>query len=230
MGPQLAAVRAPDARLDDGPVHRSIVVVDVEGSTKRTNPERGELRRMLYGLLDQALLAAGITPSHLEPLADRGDGVLILIRPLDDVPKTVLLARFLPALAALLTQQNVQARRPSLRLRLRAVVHAGEVHDDGMGFYGEDLDVAFRLLNSATVKRILRQTPASPLVAVVSEEIFCGIVRHRYFDGGPYQRRIQVRVAERQRRGWVHIPVQAGFDRSAGTRQIKPVQPSATSA
>jgi hypothetical protein len=122
----------------------------------------------------------------------------------------VLLARFLPALTELLAQHNAQARRPALRLRLRAVVHAGEVHDDGKGFYGEDLDVAFRLLNSATVKRILRQTPASPLVAVVSEEIFCGIVRHRYFDGGQYQRRIQVRVAERLRRGWVHIPVPAG--------------------
>ena len=31
-------------------------------------------------------------------------------------------------------------------MRLRAVVHAGEIHDDGRGFYGEDLDVAFRLL------------------------------------------------------------------------------------
>ena len=84
---QLAVVPSVSA----GPVHRSIVAVDVEGSTKRTNPEGGELRRILYALLDRALEDAGIDPRHLEDMADRGDGVLILIRPHDDVPKTVLI-------------------------------------------------------------------------------------------------------------------------------------------
>ena len=34
------------------------------------------------------------------------------------------------------------------------------------------------------MKRVLRDAPAAPLVLVVSEEIFGGIVRHRYVDGG----------------------------------------------
>jgi len=33
-------------------------------------------------------------------------------------------------------------------MRLRTVMHAGEVHVDGRGFYGDDLDSAFRLLEA----------------------------------------------------------------------------------
>ena len=208
MSGQLAMVPP----LDDGPVHRSIVAVDVEGSTKRTNPVKGELRRILYDLLERALRTAGIGPRHLEELADRGDGVLILIRPYDDVPKTVLLGRLIPALTALLAEHNAAVAEPELRMRLRAVVHAGEVHNDGWGFYGDDIDVAFRLLDAPTVKRVLRNAPEAPLVLVVSEEIWAGIVRHGYVDGGPYQQRVQVRVGERRRRGRVHLPVRVPSD------------------
>jgi len=213
MSTQLATARTVDTRLPSGPVHRSIVAVDLEGSTNRTNPERGELRRILYALLDQALCAARINPGHLEPMADRGDGVLMLIKPHDDVPKTNLLGLLIPALAALLDDHNAAATQPALRLRLRAVVHAGEVHDDGKGFYGEDLDVAFRLLNATRVKRALKEAPAAPLVLVVSEEIFAGIVRHRYVDGAMYEPLVRVRVAERQHRGWIHVPALGTPDR-----------------
>ena len=206
MSTQLVAVRPAGERSVAGPVHRSIVAVDVEGSTKRTNPERGELRRILYALLDHALDEAGINPRHLEPLVDRGDGVLILIRPHDDVPKTVLIGVLIPELAALLDEHNATVAESALRLRLRAVIHAGEVDGDGWGFYGEDLDLAFRLLDAPKVKRALLETPAAPVVLVVSEKIFSGIVRHRYVDGGTYEPLVRVRMAGRQHRGWVHFP------------------------
>lgn len=215
MSSLLTAVPTLGFSVHDGPVHRSIVAVDIEGSTERTNPERGELRRILYTLIDQALSAAGIGPGHLEPMADRGDGVLILIKPDDALPRTVLPGLLIPALAALLAEHNTAVTQPALRLRLRAVVHAGEVHDDGRGFYGEDLDVAFRLLYAPRTKKALREAPAAPLVLVVSEEIFAGIVQHRYAGGGPYEPSVRVRVAKRQRRGWIHIPAPVSFDRPA---------------
>jgi hypothetical protein len=228
MSIQLAAVRPMDARSFAGPVHRSILAVDLEGSTKRTNPERGECRRILYSLLDQALHEAGINSRHLEPLIDRGDGVLVLIRPHDEVPKTILMGVLVPALAALLDEHNTTVAQPALRLRLRVVIHCGEVHDDGKGFYGEDLDVAFRLLDAPKVKRALREASASPLVLVVSEEIFVGIVRHRYFDGGMYQPLVRVRMAGRQHRGWVHIPVRPDADRPTAIRWAKSQLPAAS--
>ncbi len=227
MSTQLMAVRPMGARPAAGPVHRSIVAVDVEGSTKRTNPERGELRRILYALLDQALTEAGINARHLEPLVDRGDGVLILIRPDDDVPKTVLIGVLIPELAALLDEHNATVADPALRLRLRAVIHAGEIHDDGRGFYGEDLDLAFRLLDAPKTKRALRDTPAAPVVLVVSEEIF-GIVRHRYVDGGTYEPLVRVRMAGRDHRGWVNFPRPAVPRRPVAARRARgqPFAPS----
>jgi len=215
MSGQLAAVRAIGAQPFAGPVYRSIVVVDLEGSTKRSNLVKGELRRVMYELLDQAFLAAGIGPGHLEELADRGDGVLILIRPHDDVPKAALLGRLIPVLAGLLAEHNAAAARPELELRMRAVVHAGEVHEDDRGFYGDDLDVAFRLVNAPAVKRALREAASAPLVLVVSEEIFSAVVRHGYVAPDGYEPSVRVRVGERLRRGRVHIPVPAATGRPA---------------
>ncbi len=123
-----------------------------------------------------------------------------------------MLGRLIPALTALLAEHNAAVAEPEQRMRLRAVVHAGEVHDDEWGFYGDDIDVAFRLLEAPTVKRVLRDAPEAPLVLVVSEEIWAGIVWHGYVDGGPYQQRVQVKVGERRRRGRVHLPVPARSD------------------
>lgn len=221
MSGHLATVRAIGAQPFAGPVYRSIVVVDLEGSTKRSNMAKGELRRVMYELLDQALMAAGIGPDHLEELADRGDGVLILIRPHDDVPKSALVGRLIPVLAGLLAEHNAAAARPELELRMRAVVHAGEVHEDGRGFYGDDIDVAFRLVNAPAVKRALREAASSPLVLVVSEEIFSAVVRHGYIAAGVYEPAVRVRVGEQHRRGRVHIPVPAATDRLAAIRRAR---------
>lgn len=205
MNTRLHAVEFAGVQQPAGPVYRSIVAVDIEGSTTRTNPVKGELRRILYDLLGRCLTAAPITANHLEPLADRGDGVLVLVRPHDEVPKTVLLSRLIPLLAALLTEHNAAVTDPATRMRLRAVVHAGEVHEDSRGFYGEAIDIAIRLLDSAAVKAALRQAK-SPLALVVSEEIYFGIVAHGYAAGERYCPLARVRVAGKQHRGWVCIP------------------------
>jgi hypothetical protein len=205
MSTRIHAVPYLRSQQPAGPVYRSIVAIDLEGSTTRTNPVKGELRRVMYDLLERALDAVPISAKHLEPLTDRGDGVLLLIRPDDDVPKTTLLDRLIPLLAALLTEHNAAVMRPPLRIRLRAVVHAGEVHSDSRGFYGESIDVAIRLLDSASLKRELRQV-LSPLVLVVSDEIHSGIVAHGYLDSGDYRPLVRIRVANKQHRGWVHVP------------------------
>jgi hypothetical protein len=208
MSNRLAAVAFLDDQRPAGPVHRSIMAVDLEGSTMRTNIVKGELRRVIYDLLGHSLEAAAITGNHLEPLIDRGDGVLVLIRPHDDVPKTVLLDRLIPLLTTLLTEYNAQAPQPTLRIRLRVVVHAGEVHLDRRGFYGEAIDIAIRLLDSPQVKRALKQATA-PLVLVVSDEIYSGIVCHGYVAADTYSPLVRVRVANRRHLGWVHIPASA---------------------
>jgi len=215
----LTAMPSLDVRLPDGPVYRTIVVLDVEESTQRANPDKRELRRSLYGLTERALQAAGIVDKHLEPKADRGDGVMILIRPHDEVPKTLVLDRLIPVLTALLIEHNASVTRPQLRLRLRAVVHAGEIHEDANGFYGDDIDTAFRLLEAPRLKKALKEAAATPLILVVSEEIFHGIVEQGYLDDALFRPLVRVRVGRRQRRGWVHVPVPLTLDRPGAGRR-----------
>jgi hypothetical protein len=194
------------------PVYRSILALDIESSTSppRTNPVKAEMRRELYLALDNALLAAEIEASRCKPFIDRGDGVLVLIRPDDSIPKTRLLNPFIPALTQQLADHNASlsaGERTRQELRLRVVLHAGEVHHDDNGPFGESLDLAFRLLDAPRLKHILRDV-ATPLVAVVSGEIYWSIVRHNY-DGIPeptFQPLIRVYTAGRRCRGWVHVP------------------------
>jgi class 3 adenylate cyclase len=195
------------------PLHRSIIAIDIERSTSpvRTNPIRAELRHEAYRLLGTAMRAAGITEEHCDPLTDRGDGVLALIPPDDGLPKTLLLNPLIPALVTLLADRNAglaSAERHRRELRLRAVIHAGEVHYDGKGYFGEALDVAFRLLDAPRLKRCLRLA-VTPLALVVSEDIYWSIVRHEY-DGIPqsaFEPLVRVTVSGRRRQGWVHVPI-----------------------
>ena len=208
MGTRLAAVASIGDRRPAGPVYRTIVILDLEGSTMRTNPVKGELRRVMYDLLGHSLEAVAVTGNRLEQLSDRGDGVLILIKPHDEVPKTVLLTRLIPLLATLIAEYNARAAQPALQMRLRAVVHAGEVHLDRRGCYGEAIDVAVRLLDAPRVKGALKQAEA-PLVLVISNEIHSGIVCQGYVDDNKYLPLVRVQVGQRRHLGWLHVPVPA---------------------
>lgn len=192
------------------PRHRAIVAVDIEQSTSRPNLVKAELRRTLYDLFDQALHSAGIHRRHRDRFTDRGDGLLALMHPVDQAAKPILLNRAIPALNQLLADYNAslpRAGRPQQQLRVRVVVHAGEVHYDGNGCFGEALDIAFRLLDAPGVKKALRAA-ADPLALVVSGEIYQTIVRHGYegIDPQAFRSLIRVNVAGHRYPGWVHTP------------------------
>jgi hypothetical protein len=194
------------------PFYRSILALDIEGSTQRTNPIKEEHRELVYRLVMGALGMAGIDIQNCDPFTDRGDGVLILLRATDDFPKPFLLSRLIPALASLLSAHNkgISPAEEMRILRLRAVVHAGEVHHDGKGFFGEDLDIAFRLLDAPRFKDHLKSGTA-PLALVASDSFYQSVIRHGYdgIDHGEYHPLVTVEVAKQRKKGWVHVP-QAG--------------------
>ena len=142
------------------PIHRSILLLDIENSTSRSNPIKEQLRRHLYQMLDEGLAFAGVDEKHREQYEDRGDGVIALIHPVDEIPKCHLISRLIPSLNQALLDYNLSLPPEEwLRqgMRLRVVVHAGEIHRDdrGRGFFGEALDVACRLLDARRFKRSL---------------------------------------------------------------------------
>jgi hypothetical protein len=195
------------------PRHRAIVAVDIERSTIRPDTIKAELRNKTYELFDAALIVAGIHEGYRDPFIDRGDGVLALIHPVDQAPKVVLLNQAIPAFDRLLTDYNAGLTRSGetqRQLRVRVVVHAGEVHYDANGCFGEALDVSFRLLDARRLKRALREV-ASPLILIVSGEIYGSVVRHGYagIDQHAFRPLVRVDVAGNRYQGWIHIPEQA---------------------
>ena len=195
------------------PRHRAVIALDIERSTSRPDPVKAELRSKLYEVFDAALLAAGIRGHYRDRFIDRGDGILALIHPVDQAPTAALLKTAVPALSQLLTDYNAslpRAGRPQRQLRVRAVVHSGEVHYDRNGCFGEALDIAFRLLDAAHVKKAL-QAAADPLILVISGDIYRAIVRHGYegIDQRAFHPLVQVRIAGHRYPGWIHIPGQA---------------------
>ena len=122
------------------PEHRSILAVDIQGfgRPERSNPGRARMRAGLHRILGNAMRAAGIEPQNVEQ-SESGDGVLVLLDP--QISKARLLHPLIPRLGSGLARYNRTAPG-SERLRLRVVVHAGELLQDAHGRTGEDLVLA----------------------------------------------------------------------------------------
>jgi hypothetical protein len=185
------------------PVFRTIFGVDVEGSTRRTNSAKGDMRSAIYDFVEEALDLNGITEHCRDRFVDRGDGLLVLIHPHDKIPKTLLLNKVVPDLCARLAKYEVDTGD---LIRMRAVLHAGEVHHDSNGVFGEAIDLSCRLLDAVELKDLFRQT-ASPLLLVVSELIHDSIVRHGYpgIDERAFFRVTEVELRERLHTGWAWV-------------------------
>ncbi len=54
------------------PCYRTIVALDIEGSTSRPDPVKAELRNKTYELFDAALCSAGIYKRHRDRFIDCG--------------------------------------------------------------------------------------------------------------------------------------------------------------
>ena len=178
------------------PRRRAIVGLDIEQSTSRPDPVKAEFRIMLYELFEAALRSADIGPDRRGPFMDRGDGLLVLIDPAEEAQ---LLSRVVPVFAQLLAGYDT-GLPPQRRLRVRVVVHAGEVRDDDNGCFGEALDIACRLLDAPEAKAALKAAPG-PLLLVISGGIHDSLTGHEDF-----RHLVTTQVAGRQHPGWVSVP------------------------
>jgi tetratricopeptide (TPR) repeat protein len=192
-------------------VHRSIVVVDVEkfGDQSRTNAHQVAVRDGLFRSLRWSFTRSGV-PWERCRCEDRGDGALVLIPP--DVPKN-LLAGPLPAeLAAVLEKHNAVCEQQA-RIRLRAVLHAGEVRLDDYGATGAAVNLAFRLLESSALRSVLAGSPGV-LALMASEWFFQEVIRHEPASGPAAYRPVPVSVKETETTAWACLlrPADRGRD------------------
>lgn len=182
------------------PCQRIIVAVGMAATTARGNWMMGQLREAMVKLVDQALVDSGVIPEFRDRYVDRGGCLMVLIRPADRIPKTSLLTRLVPRLNGLLEEYNATQFYP---LRLRIVIHPGDVTCDDLGWFGEDIDIATGLLAALAL-----EDRAEHLVLVVSDQIHRSVIRHGY-DGIDVRAFIplpRIEVAGEECKGWVHVP------------------------
>jgi hypothetical protein len=189
---------------------RVIVALDIERSTSRPDPVKGELRTMLYELFDAALRSAGVNADRRDQFIDRGDGLLALIDPAD---QALVLNRVVPAFGQLLAGYNARFAGPGdsrRELRVRVVLHSGEINDDDNGPFGETLDTAFRLLDAPRTKAALHAA-REPLLLIVSGEVHESAVRHDHGETSrsAFRRLVTTQVVGQDHEGWIHIPAGA---------------------
>jgi tetratricopeptide (TPR) repeat protein len=184
-------------------VHRTILVVDVEGfgDKRRTNQDRLTVRDGMYRAVQQAFRSAGI------PWADCyhescGDGVFVLIPA--EVPKGLFVDSVPRELAGALREHNA-THRPEERIRLRVALHAGEVYFDEHGVTAESINLAFRLLDARPLKSALKESPGA-LALIVSPWFFDEVVRHSAGGDAATYRPVQVAVKETAAVGWISRP------------------------
>jgi hypothetical protein len=184
-------------------VHRTILVVDVEGfgNPHRTNPHLVAVRDGLYRVLRQAFSKASI-PWACCDHEDRGDGVFVLIQP--DVPKSRVVEALPRALATELRAHN-SARATAERIRLRLAVHAGEISYDDHGVAGTAVNLTFRLVEAPVFKNLLAASPGV-LALIASDWFFDEVVRHSPASIPATYRPITVTVKETTTVGWVCLP------------------------
>jgi len=184
-------------------LHRAILCVDVEGfgDRRRTNPHQVAVRDGLYRSLRAAFTRSGVDWDGCYH-EDRGDGVLVLVRP--EVPKNVLVGRMPRELATALSEHN-RAHDTEARIRLRMAVHAGEVVSDAHGVVGAAINAAFRLLAAEELKRTLRAS-AGALAVIASEWIFDEVIRHDPASDLAAYRQVRVSVKETQTSAWIYVP------------------------
>ncbi|MFC9331369.1 hypothetical protein [Kitasatospora sp. NPDC057015] len=190
--------RAPAA------VRRLVVAVDLAGSTRQDHLRQIATQRRLSDVLEAACAEAGIDrPACLRQ--PQGDGELLLLPPGIDEGRVV--PDFVRELGIALREVN-RDLSDAARLRLRAALHQGVVHESAGGFVGRAVVRAFRLLDSAELRAVLRDQPRCELALIVSGQLFEDVLEHGYRGLDPQGFR-QVRVEAPEKgfsgEGWVHV-------------------------
>jgi tetratricopeptide (TPR) repeat protein len=184
-------------------VHRTILVVDVEGfgDKRRTNTDRLSVRDGMYRAVQHAFAEAGVSWADCYH-ESCGDGVFVLISA--EVPKGVFVESIPRELAEALHEHNA-THSAAEQIRLRMALHAGEVYYDEHGVTAESINLTFRMLDARPLKEALADSPGS-LAMIVSPWFFDEVVRHSAGSDAATYRPVQVSVKETSAIGWISRP------------------------
>ncbi len=179
-------------------MYHTIIAVDVEKFSRRGAAHQRRIHEALQPLVRKAVEHCGLAwdQCHYE---DRGDGLLLLAPP--DACRERL-AECLPnELAGRLREYNHDAAEGA-GIRLRVVIHAGDVSHAAHGVAGTAVNMAFRLLDSDELRNALDRSQGL-LALITSGDFFHQVVEsHPAANPGIY-RRVHVSNKGTETTAWI---------------------------
>jgi class 3 adenylate cyclase len=182
----------------------AVFAADIVGFTRpdRDDDIRSYLHEQLYDYLRRAFDGAGV-PWDECFLEDRGDGALVVIPP--EIAVKGLIDPLPEKLRALIRRHN-HVSVDAAKMQLRAAVTIGPLEHDGYGFVGSDVNLAFRMLASRPLKRMLAESGAE-FGLVVSDYVYRDLVC-RYpsrVRPGEFQP-VKFQSKNTRARAWTYLP------------------------
>jgi hypothetical protein len=184
-------------------LHRTIVLVDVAGFTDRARTSIHQLavHRGVYEVLGEAFADADIDLAACT-VEDRGDGAMILVPPA--VPKSVLANQLPDGLVAALRRYNA-VHSAEASIRLRVVLHAGEVSQQANGVVSQAINLAFRILDAGEAKLEL-QRAVGALAVIASDQFYQDVIVQDPAALPDFYRQIPVSVKGTVTSAWLRLP------------------------
>ncbi|MFJ4982353.1 hypothetical protein ACIP9H_00950 [Streptomyces sp. NPDC088732] len=157
---------------DHGPQQRRLcLVVDIEAYSGRPYTAQQRAQSKLAQALDHACERAGLSRRSCD-LQDRGDGQLLLLPPGTDegraIPGLVL------GLRDALFTLNARGTADET-VRLRAALAQGSVQRAPLGFVAYSVELACRLLDSASLRSALAKAQGSDMALVVAADLYTDV-------------------------------------------------------
>lgn len=151
--------------LTESPRDVTLVALDIVGFGRRDSADQLRLRKGLFAVVRGVKQRLGHLITY--DVLDRGDGVLVVLPSDTDLIRVV--ERAIPGVADEVTTGTEELGAGEMRLR--CVIHKGEVQRDKWGWVGAEVNLVFRLIDSEELRRRLSITDAS-LVVALSQSVY----------------------------------------------------------
>jgi class 3 adenylate cyclase len=184
--------------------HFTIMVIDIESFSTRSDPIQRSLRTAMYDVMSSAVADAHLDWSRFHS-QDRGDGLLLLVEA--DQSPVALAGDLVRALDRQLAEK-AQMFSAQHRMRLRVALHHGLATEDGTGWSGDAVNTACRLVDANPLRVTLDEARHAQLALIVSDAFYQSVIRpgHRSIDAATF---LPVEIDAKNLRGyrcWIQVP------------------------
>jgi O-acetyl-ADP-ribose deacetylase (regulator of RNase III) len=187
-------------------------VVDVAGYARRSAREKADVQQRVSAFIAELLHDLGLRLDETHHHGT-GDGMVVFLPSEIEVHRALL--RLLRVAPEVLAEDN-RRFRDRMRLRMAAVI--GPLGPASIGFSGDAIVEAGRMVDSEVLRAALAARPGADLVVLISDQLYGYAVRERHpgLGAGDF-RPVDVQVKEFSKRAWLWTGPAGPEPRPAGS-------------